>query len=113
MAVIAGLEALTKKGLNVNIYTDSKYVCDAIEKKWLYNWIAKDFKKVKNPDLWKRLYSLLKQHQVKFIWLKGHNGHPQNERCDKLATFAADNNPTKVDTGYENCMQAEAKNLFN
>jgi ribonuclease HI len=100
MAVIVALEALTKEGQDIDIYTDSKYVCDAVEKGWLWGWIKKGFKDKKNPDLWMRFAGLYKKHTIKFNWVKGHAGHPENERCDELATLAADNAAVLVDTGY-------------
>lgn len=100
MAVIVALESLTKEGLEVEIYTDSKYVCEAVEKGWLWNWIKINFKDKKNPDLWRRFALLYKKNKIKFFWVKGHAGHAENERCDKLATHAADNNAVLVDTGY-------------
>lgn len=94
MAVIAGLEAL-KTSCDVTIYSDSKYVVDAFDKGWLDSWIAKGWKRgkndeVKNVDLWKRLLKAKEPHNVEFCWVKGHNGHEFNERCDTLATSAAD-----------------------
>lgn len=94
MAVIIGLESLIKP-CEVTVYSDSQYVVNAFEKKWIDSWIKKGWKRgkneeVKNVDLWKRLLEAMKPHKVKFIWVKGHAGHPQNERCDKLATTAAD-----------------------
>ena len=94
MAVIVGLEALTMP-CKVTLYSDSKYVIDAFNQKWVDNWVKKNWKTagnkpVKNPDLWKRLLEAKKPHEIEFIWVKGHNGHPENERCDKLATSAAD-----------------------
>lgn len=94
MAVIIGLESLIKP-CEVTVYSDSQYVVNAFEKKWIDGWIKKGWKRgkneeVKNVDLWKRLLKAMKPHKVKFIWVKGHAGHPQNERCDKLATTAAD-----------------------
>ncbi len=88
-AVIEGLKAL-KQSCNVEVVTDSKYVCDAINQNWLQNWIKKNWKKadnkpVQNPDLWQSLASLLNQHNVRFVWIKGHAGHPENERCDAVA----------------------------
>ncbi len=88
-AVIKALEAL-KEPCSVTVTTDSKYVCDAINQKWVYgwrdnNWRKKDKKPALNPDLWQQLLLLLEKHEVKFIWVKGHNDHPENERCDKLA----------------------------
>ena len=94
MAVIAGLEALNRP-CEVELYSDSKYVVDAFNQHWIDGWIKKNWKRgknepVKNIDLWKRLLKAKEPHQVKFIWVKGHNGHSQNERCDELATTAAD-----------------------
>ena len=94
MAVIAGLEALDRP-CRVDLYSDSKYVVDAFNQKWIDGWLKKGWKRgknepVKNVDLWKRLLRAKEPHQVTFIWVKGHDGHPQNERCDELATSAAD-----------------------
>ena len=87
LAVIKGLEAL-KEPCKVNIVTDSSYVANAINE-WLKNWVAKDFKKVKNVDLWQRYLEVSKKHDIKASWVRGHSGHIENERCDKLATSAA------------------------
>lgn len=94
MAVITGLEALNRP-CEVELYSDSKYVVDAFNQHWIDGWLKKGWKRgknepVKNVDLWKRLLAAKEKHQVKFIWVKGHDGHPQNERCDQLATTAAD-----------------------
>ncbi len=94
MAAIAGLEAL-KAPCDVKLYSDSKYLVDAFNLKWIDGWIRKGWKRgrnepVKNPDLWKRLLKAMEKHNVTFIWVKGHDGHPINERCDMLATGAAD-----------------------
>lgn len=94
MAVIVGLEALNRP-CQVELYSDSKYVIDAFEKKWVDSWLKNGWKNsqkkpVKNIDLWKRLLEAKSKHQVHFNWVKGHAGHPENERCDKLATSAAD-----------------------
>jgi len=89
MAVIVGLEALTKPGQDVVIYSDSKYVVDAVEKKWVFGWMSKGFAGKKNKDLWIRFLQIYKQHKVRFQWVKGHAGHPENERCDRLAVAAA------------------------
>lgn len=101
MAVIIGLEALTKS-CQVNIYSDSKYVVDAFNQKWIEGWIKKGWRRgknepVKNIDLWKRLLKAKELHQVSFIWVKGHDGHEYNERCDVLATTAADGNQLQDD----------------
>lgn len=103
MAVIAGLEALTKP-CQAEIFSDSKYVTDAFNQKWIDGWIKKGWKRgknepVKNIDLWKRLLSAMEPHQVRFNWVKGHNGHPENERCDYLATSAADGEELMTDPG--------------
>tara|TARA_B100000780_G_C21126791_1_gene457554 strand:+ start:4133 stop:4585 length:453 start_codon:yes stop_codon:yes gene_type:complete len=100
LAVIVGLEALKIKGSSVSIYSDSKYVVDPINKNWIDKWQKKSWLKIKNPDLWKRLLLSLKKHDVKFHWIKGHNAHPENERCDQLAVKAS-HAPTKDDSGYE------------
>jgi len=88
LAVIVGLEALKKPGQEVIVYTDSKYVADAVEKKWVFGWAAKGFAGKKNKDLWMRFLSVYKLHKVRFQWIKGHAGHPENERCDRLAVAA-------------------------
>ncbi|MGO5444071.1 ribonuclease HI [Faecalimonas sp. LCP19S3_D12] len=94
MAVIAGLEALNRP-CEIELYSDSKYVVDAFNQHWIDGWLKKGWKRgknepVKNVDLWKRLLKAKEPHQIAFIWVKGHDGHPQNERCDTLATTAAD-----------------------
>jgi len=89
LAVIIGLEALKKAGTEVFVYSDSTYVVKAVEEGWLNNWKAKGFKNKKNVDLWKRYLEAAQKHKVRFIWVKGHAGHPQNEKCDKLAVKAA------------------------
>ncbi len=104
-AVIAGLEAIKKAGIPVTIVSDSKYVVDAVEKGWLWGWEKSNFKKKANPDLWKRFIPLYRQHKPKFKWIKGHAGHPENERCDQLAVLAAQGRGLLCDEGYES-MQA-------
>ncbi|MFC2080564.1 ribonuclease HI [Bacteroidota bacterium] len=101
LAVIIGLEALKRKDLNVKIYSDSKYVVDAVEKGWLWNWEAKDFKKKKNVDLWKRYIPLHRALNIEFHWVKGHASIPENERCDELAVKASFEKNLHVDEGYE------------
>ncbi len=101
LAVIRALESLKLPNLEVVIYTDSKYVHDSWEKKWLFTWEKKNWKNVKNPDLWKHFLELSKKHQIKFKWVKGHAGDTENERCDVLATDAATFGPFKKDSGYE------------
>ena len=103
MAAIAGLEALNRP-CKVELYSDSKYLVDAFNQHWIDSWLKKNWvnsqkKPVKNPDLWKRLLKAKAPHQVKFIWVKGHDGHPQNERCDQLATTAADGDQLMEDVG--------------
>jgi ribonuclease HI len=101
MSVIKGLEALTRKGLNITIYSDSQYVVKAVQEGWLNNWIRTDFKGgKKNPDLWKRYYELAKDHHISFVWVKGHASNPYNNRCDVLATAAADEGYMQEDEGY-------------
>ncbi len=101
LAVIVALEALKKPGLNVVVYTDSRYVEQSVMKGWLFNWEKKGFKDKKNPDLWRRFLPAYRQHRVRIVWVKGHAGNPMNERCDELATQAADGYDLLVDTGFE------------
>lgn len=100
MAVICGLEALKNDNCLVTIYTDSKYVADAIEKGWVFAWEKKDFAGKKNPDLWERFLEIYRKHQVKFIWIKGHAAITENERCDVLAVAASQQNDLTEDEGY-------------
>lgn len=101
LAVIVALEQLKKEGIEVAVYSDSKYVVDAVEKGWLFGWVKKGFKDKKNPDLWRRFLKAYKKHKVKFHWIKGHNEHPQNERCDQLAVAAAKKDKLLMDEGFE------------
>ena len=101
LAVIVGLEKITKPNLKVLVVSDSKYVVDAVEKKWVFGWEKKGFKDKKNPDLWMRFLKIYRQHQVDFKWIKGHNNHPQNERCDELAVMASGLPNLSVDAFYE------------
>lgn len=108
LAVIVGLKQLKKTNEEVHIYTDSKYVHDAIEKKWVYGWKQKNFAGKKNADLWNDYLKIASQQQIKIHWIKGHAGHPENERCDQLATAAADDRANLlIDTFYEQVMQNE------
>ena len=101
MAVIAALEALNKKGINTVIYSDSQYVVKAVQEGWLKNWIATNFKGgKKNKDLWLRYAELAKNHNVRFVWVRGHADNPFNNRCDELATEAADGADLLEDVGY-------------
>ena len=101
LAVIVGLEKITKPNMKVLVISDSKYVVDAVEKKWVFGWEKKGFKDKKNPDLWMRFLKIYRQHQVDFKWIKGHNNHPQNERCDELAVMASGLPNLSVDAFYE------------
>lgn len=102
MAVIAGLEALKRDGLKVTVYSDSQYVVKAWEQGWLKNWIATNFKGgKKNKDLWMHFYELSKKNTIRFIWVRGHADNPHNNRCDELATSAADGGNLLVDEGFE------------
>lgn len=101
LAVIRGLQTLKKEGSQVKVYSDSKYVVEAVEKGWIWNWQKQGFKKKKNVDLWKAFIPLYKKHDVKFHWVKGHAGIPENERCDELAVNAAEGTDLKIDEGYE------------
>lgn len=109
LAVIKGLEALTRDGLHVTVFSDSKYVVEAVEKRWVFGWEQKGFKDKKNPDLWRAFLKVFRRHHVKFVWIKGHNNHTYNERCDRLATAAADGKNLLIDAGYE----AEMNNKMN
>ena len=104
LAVIVGLEHLKNINSEVQVYSDYKYVVDSIEKKWVFQWEKKHFKGKKNADLWKRFLIIYKKHKVSFNWVKGHAGHPQNEKCDYLAVEASENPKLFVDEGYENTM---------
>ncbi|WP_276504530.1 ribonuclease HI [Terrimonas pollutisoli] len=102
MAVIAGLEALKKDGIPITIFSDSQYVVKAIEQGWLKNWIATDFKGgKKNKDLWMRYHHLSQNKSIRFVWVRGHADNPYNNRCDELATTAADGKNLLTDEGYE------------
>ncbi len=103
LAVISALESLKKEGLNITVYSDSQYVVKAVTEGWLEKWIATNFKGgKKNRDLWERFYDLSKKHNLKFTWVKGHADNPYNNRCDEMATNAADSSYLLVDEGYEN-----------
>jgi ribonuclease HI len=100
LAVIVALEALKIANSEVTVYTDSRYVADAVEKGWLFDWEAKDFKKRKNPDLWRRFLLVYRKHHVKFIWIKGHANNKENELCDHLAVKAYQKMNLNEDEGY-------------
>lgn len=101
LAVIVGLEKLKKQGMKVLVVSDSKYVIDSVTKNWVFGWEKKGYAGKKNPDLWKRFLKIYRQHQVDFKWVKGHNNHPQNERCDQLAVMASMQSKLSVDAFYE------------
>ena len=101
LAVIVALEALKIENSKVTVYTDSKYVADAVEKGWIWEWVKKRFKKKKNPDLWMRFLEIYKKHQVRFVWVKGHADNPFNERCDQLAVGASMQQELLEDEGYQ------------
>lgn len=100
MGVISGLKALKKENLDIEITTDSKYVVDSVNKGWVFNWEKTNFIGRKNADLWKIFLSLYRKHKVKMIWVRGHNAHPINEQCDKLAVLARKGNNLKIDEEY-------------
>ena len=102
LAVIVALETIKIQNSNVRIFTDSKYVADAVEKGWVFDWEKKNFKNKKNPDLWIRFLGIYKEHKIKFHWVKGHNNDFYNDRCDFLATNAAKRSNLIDDLGYIN-----------
>lgn len=101
LAVIKGLEAIKKEGIPVTVYSDSQYVVNSVEKGWIWTWQKKNFKDKANVDLWQRYIPLHNRFKPKFVWIKGHAGHPENERCDQLAVYAATHGPLLVDQVYE------------
>lgn len=101
LAVIKGLEAIKKDGIPVSVYSDSEYVVNAVEKGWIWNWEKQNFKKKANADLWKRYIPLHHKFKPKFNWIRGHAGHPENERCDYLAVKAASGLDLLIDQPYE------------
>jgi len=101
LAVIKGLEAIKKQGIPVTVYSDSKYVVEAVKQGWIWGWEKKDFKNKANPDLWKRYIKLHHKFTPTFVWIRGHAGHAENERCDQLAVSAAEGFELEVDEGYE------------
>ena len=108
LAVIVALEKLKNPNMSVLVTSDSKYVIDSVVKKWVFGWEKKGFVGKKNPDLWKRFLIIYKKHQVDFKWIKGHNNHRQNERCDELAVMASLQSQLSIDEFYE---KTEAKLL--
>ncbi len=106
LAVIIALEQLKKEGIEVKVFSDSKYVVDAVEKGWVFGWKKKGFKNKKNSDLWKRFLKIYPKQNVKLEWIKGHNDHPQNERCDRLAVAASQKKELLIDEGFENILNS-------
>lgn len=102
LGVISALEALNKKNISLTIYTDSQYIVKAVQQKWLDNWIKTNFKGgKKNKDLWLRFYDLAQDFNIRFVWVKGHADNPMNNRCDELASTAADGKNLLIDEEYE------------
>ncbi len=101
LAVIVALEHLKKENLEVTVYSDSQYVVNSIEQKWVFGWVKKGFKGKKNEDLWRRFLPLYDKHKIKMVWVKGHAGLKENERCDVLSVIAANSRDKQVDTWYE------------
>lgn len=101
LAVIVGLEKLKNPGTTVLVVSDSKYVVDSVSKGWVFSWEKKGYKDKKNPDLWQRFLKIYRQHKVDFKWVKGHNNHPMNERCDQLAVQASHKKDALIDEYYE------------
>ena len=112
LAVIVALENIKKEKSSVTIYSDSKYVIDSVEKKWVFGWEKKNFNKKKNPDLWIRFLKIYRKQEVSFIWVKGHANNKENERCDTLAVQAADGKNLLTDQWYENNVAKEGGSLF-
>lgn len=110
LAVIVALEKLKIPSVSVKVFTDSKYVADSVSKGWVFGWEKKGYAGKKNPDLWKRFLKIYRRHQVVFQWIKGHNSHKQNERCDFLAVSASKKEKVLIDEGYEN---QEPNTMFN
>jgi ribonuclease HI len=110
LAVIEGLETLKIAGSRVVVYTDSKYIADSVEKGWVFQWESKAFKKKKNPDLWIRFLKIYRKHNVRFVWIKGHDNNIENEICDRLAVDAYSKSSFLEDTGY--CQEVEMNKLL-
>ena len=112
LAVIVALESIKKRGVDVVVYSDSKYVVDSINKGWVLSWEKKNFIKKKNPDLWIRFLKVFRLHSVSFVWVKGHANNKENERCDFLAVSAAEKKPLLSDEWYENNIKNNKPSLF-
>ena len=112
LAVIIALESVKKENSEITIYSDSKYVIDSVEKKWVFGWEKKNFNKKKNPDLWIRFLKIYRMQKVSFIWVRGHANNKENERCDFLAVEAADGQSLLTDQWYENSVANKGDSLF-
>lgn len=112
LAVIIALESVKKENSEITIYSDSKYVIDSVEKKWVFGWEKKNFNKKKNPDLWIRFLKIYRMQKVSFIWVKGHANNKENERCDFLAVQAADGQSLLTDQWYEKNVVNKGDSLF-
>ena len=112
LAVIVSLESVKKEGLVITVYSDSKYVINAVEKKWVFGWEKKNFKKKKNPDLWIRFLKIYRKQKVSFVWVKGHANNKENERCDVLAVQAAESKNFLADNWYEINVKNTDSSLF-
>ena len=112
LAVIIALESVKKERSVITVYSDSKYVVDAVEKKWVFTWEKKNFSKKKNPDLWIRFLKIYRKQKVSFLWVRGHANNKENERCDVLAVQAADGKNLQIDQWYENNIANNEGSLF-
>jgi len=112
LAVIVAIESVKKEGSEITIYSDSKYVIDSVEKKWVFGWEKKNFNKKKNPDLWIRFLKIYRMQKVSFVWVKGHANNKENERCDVLAVQAAESKNLLIDQWYENNIVNKGDSLF-
>ena len=112
LAVIIALEEIKKENSEIILYSDSKYVVDAVGKNWVFGWEKKNFNKKKNPDLWIRFLKIYRKHKVTFVWIKGHANNKENERCDILAVEAAESSNLQIDTWYENNISNQGTSLF-
>ena len=112
LAVIVAIESVKKEGSEITIFSDSKYVVDAVEKKWVFGWEKKNFNKKKNPDLWIRFLKIYRKQKVSFVWVKGHANNKENERCDVLAVQAAESTNLLTDQWYENNIVNKGGFLF-
>ena len=112
LAVIIALESVKKENSEITIYSDSKYVIDSVEKKWVFGWEKKNFNKKKNPDLWIRFLKIYRMQKVSFVWVKGHSNNKENERCDVLAVQAAESKNLLTDQWYENNVANKGDSLF-